>query len=585
MSFNQTSGNLTPINGPIIAGDDFQKIVDKTQGQISTLMTNAGNPLQAETITYINRVKAKPNTYISSFIVQEIDSFFVQGKAGGWLAKMAWMYCPLGTTLAGALVNLYNVDGVPNEVVNNNFVEADYTQDQGIGTDSEPNNNKWLGTGIILNSLPTAITNRSLSIGMFIPSDTAMENKPLLSINPTTGDPQLTIMGGVLASLLSNANQSFDIVAPGLIQASFSGQFEYNHAKNGIVTMFKTDVNTTSTPFDSEVTLFKGTFTSGATTLFSRGKIGMAYLGLPLTYSQTEHMGKAIRRLMEVSNRVNNIGGRIVICGDSIMAGAGASESKNRGATLLARSMSLNEYNVAQGFSALRQTDGTYGVLGFTNYYNNVYKNINWNTILIGYGTNDMHNYDGSTNGDATAIADYKTKYINALATLKNKRGRIIVTSVMWTSPTNYTKRNAYVLAAYQSAISAGAFFLNANDLFSDMANPASFFTDGVHPNDLGHRTWSAAVLALVQGRVYRNLSLTFPTVVSNNFQELTINILGVKVGMSTTITPTSLITGITYQAIVTADDTITIRATNNTAANITIVAAFYRVEVSLIAS
>jgi lysophospholipase L1-like esterase len=575
------TGFVAGSNTPITAANTVKEGFQNAQGQLNALAAKTGTPLQTETIAYVNKVLAKPNTYLDGAVINAIDKFFVDGKVNGWLSQTKWAWCPLSNTLDGALINLIVTSGVPDELTNNNFVSGDYSQTDGFGTGTTLNSTKFLSTGITPSTL--GLNARNISLGAHFVSDAGSNFTRILGVNPVgvASPVQIaqgpSIWNGTLGSLATFPNC--------VIQASYASQTAYHGAINGVVTIDSTGANITAGVLDTELTVFKFSYTSG-TTVYGGGKVGFVYIGSPMTSAQTEAMGRAILDLMAVVGRVNVLGGRMIFSGDSIMQGVGATTGSNRGSTVLCSLLGVQEYNVAQSSAQLRQSvssaGNANGILGGYINYPNI-ASIKANTVVLGWGTNDMFTADATTNGDSTIISDYQTKLALVIDGYKAKNTRVVDSSVMWNSTSNATKRGAYALAAYNAANSRNVLFLDANSLFSDYATPSTNFSDGLHPNNAGHAIWANAMNALLRGRAFRYLSLDFPSIAANSYQDLTVTVYGAKVGMQAILAPPSTITdGISYAATVTATNTVTVRAINSTGSAVDLAAAFYRVTVLL---
>lgn len=99
--------------------------------------------------------------------------------------------------------------------------------------------------------------------------------------------------------------------------------------------------------------------------------------------------------------------------------------------------------------------------------------------------------------------------------------------------------------------------------------------------------TWCAGVasaLGYYSESLTDTASLDFPLIAAGGTQDLTVTVAGVKAADPQAVVslglPTGLNAGLVFHAWVSADDTVTVRATNCTAAGINPAAATFRVEV-----
>ena len=555
---------------PVVAGDGYQTAVDKLQSQATSALANAGNPLQAETAIYINRVKAKSNTYIDSVTVQAIDRFFVIGKADGWLPLMKWVWCPMSSTLAGALVNLYNASGVPNEVVNNNFVTADYDPKIGLGVGAVANPNKTLTTGFIPTNV--GLTNSNVTVGVQVSDDLNFTNPGFyLAFNTSYAsnvNPAIYINSSPIALGQIDTSSGASIVSniqPCIVQGSWGPSNQFVGFNNGDNAVNSNTTVVAARPLDQVVTLFNST-TYGTN---ASGKLGMAYIGSFMTLAQNKSLIDASKNLLIAIGRLNDKGSIALFEGDSITNGAGSSTAANRWASLVAGKISHRELNWGIGSSKLRKdvtaSGNDAGIVGVINRYKNISTSF-INTVFIMIGTNDLID-DGTSTGDPTAINDYKTKYTTVLNYYLAQRYSVIVCGIPYNAvTTTYTPavRNAYQLAGYQAASALSLPFVDCEFCFSDLTSPNSYFPDTVHPNPAGHAIIANQVIEVYRGRTSRTPLMSFPTIAVGASADLTFTMYGARTNMSAILgEPTTDNPDIIYKVFVSADNTITVRARN----------------------
>jgi len=549
---------------PVVATDGYQTVVNKLQSQVSTALANAGNPLQAETILYVNKVRAKANTYLDSVTIQGIDRFFTTGKADGWLPLMKWAWCPMGSSFAGSLVNLFTVAGVPDELINTNFVAADYSPQYGFGTGEATNSNKNLNLGFIPSSV--GLTNTNIALGEFIP-DISAGAPPAFTfcINTTSGGgfpPAFSFRsdGNVLSRAGGSGGNSFIATkAPATLIGSFGAGSKFIGYTNGCRAIDSNATIQSAIALDVAPTLFH---TAGYGSN-AKGRIGFAFISSFLTAEQSKSISDAIRLLMIQINRINNQGGIGLFFGDSITNAA----FPGQWTSIVCSGLSLVELNFGVGSSRLSTNvvgGGDDGVVAAINRYKDT-DNTNSNTVFIMLGTNDV-GADGTANGDPAKIAQFSTNYTTLLNHFIGKRYNVIAVGLTWNAPFSVTLRNAYQNATFNAAKALNVKYVDCETLFSDKPSPGSFFYDGVHPGENGHRLISQAVLGVMNGRLNRNPLVTFPSIPGITQADLSFTVLGATVNNTVSIGLTTLTTGLLYQAFVSAVDTVTIRCINNTA-------------------
>lgn len=567
---NTPATNITPV----VAGDGYQTVVDKLQSQATSALANAGNPLQAETIVYINKIKAKSNTYIDAATVQAIDRFFSTGKADGWLTQMKWVWCPMSSSFAGSLVNLYNAAGVPNEIINNNFVSTDYNTLSGFGTGVNFNANKYIDLGFTPASV--GITNTNIALGEFIPDDSA-GNFPgfMFAVNTSAGggfppafyfrsDGNTFARSGGSGGASNISNKS-----PTILIGSFPSGTSFIGYNNGNIAVNSNYTISATVPLDANPTLF---YTSGYTSHYANGKIGFAFISLSLTAAMSKSLSDAIRSLMIQIGRLNNQGGIALFAGDSITNGSGASNGFNRWASIVATGSSLRELNFGVGSSRLNsnvlQGDGDNGVVALINRYLDL-ETISVNTVFVMIGTNDV-GVDGTTSGDPTLLNTFTTNYTTILNYWLSKRYNVVSVGLIYSTNSTALLRSAYQNATFNAASALNIPYVDCETLFSDKPSPSSLLVDGTHPNDAGHRLIANAVTNVYKGRLSRNPLVTFGAILTTASADLTFNVIGVTIGSSISLGLTTLTNGLLYQAFVSATNVVTIRCINNTVGTIT---------------
>jgi lysophospholipase L1-like esterase len=518
--------------------------------------------LQQETTEYISRITSAGGA-LDAATINAVDRFYLRGKIDGWLPLLKWAWCPLGSNLNASLVNLVATSGVPISLTNNNFTESDYSQPLGFGSGTVANTTKYLASGIIPSSL--GLTQRNLSMGVFVPDDSEKNGTYYMGLTPASGTTPI-----YCASFPLNIGQpSYENrgYSPSINIISFNNSTTWHSNINGVSSRNSTAATLGTTALDTELNLFRvrnnGTFS------FAKGRLGFFFLGDPLTAAQSKSLNHAIYDLNVGAGRINVNGGLTLFLGDSITLGQGATSSSNgRWTTQLCRFLGSREQNVGVASSQLRQTittgGATNGIIGGYQRHTEMLT-IPANSIVIMYGTNDMGSADSTTDGDATIIADFKSKLSVMISNFMNQRLRVLVASPPWTGNVSATKNLAYVAAVAEVCALRGATFIDAYHLFLDTGTPSSYFGDNLHPNDSGHTLLANAVYAAFQNRVSRFPTLDFPSINAYSSSSLTVTVFGARTGQVVSLGHPSLESGIILSAFVSANDTVTVRATNIT--------------------
>jgi len=532
--------------------------------------SNASN---VETITYVNKLKAKTNTYIDPIAIQAIDKFFTTGKADGWLPLMKWIWCPMGSSFAGSLINLYNVTGVPNELTNNNFVSSDYSQKFGFGTGSASNPNKYLDLGFTPDSI--GLSNTNIAMGEFIPDDTAGPIPGFIfSVNTTdAGDPQVFSFrsdGNIFSRSRSSGGdgavgcRSYD---PVLI-ASFGPSNKFIGNVNGSWVIDSNTTMSTTVALNVNPTLF---VTLNYTSHYANGRMGLAFISSFLTGLQSKSLANAIRDFMIQIKRLNNQGSTALFMGDSITFGAASSLLSNKWTSIVATNIGQKELNFGVGSCRLNSNisgGGADGVQSVMNRYLDS-EPIDLNTVFIMIGTNDV-GIDGTASGDPTLLNTFSSNYTTVLNYYLSKRYSVVVVGLPFSTNSTALLRSAYQNITLSVAQSLNAPYVDCETLFSDKSNPSSFFTDGTHPNSAGHKLIGDAVIGVTKGRLNRTPIVTFSAIASGGFADLVFAVMGCKVNNTVGIGLTTVTAGLDYRAFVSSANNVTIRCTNSSGGAIT---------------
>lgn len=561
-----------------VAGTNNQKPVNPALVKAMIEALTPVSTLQSETTLYVSRLAAK-GSILAGSEVAAIDQFFAKGKTDGWLPLMKLIWLPFGSNLASSLVNLYNATGVAAELVNNNFVEADYSRSLGFGTGTGANTNKFLGTGIVPANL--GLNRRDISINVFIPDESAGTVYGLYAgMNPATGtNPLVVESASIVINQTGGSGGATGITqyAPAFVGASYGPGNRVIGYINGVNGVNSSTTVIPDTPLDTEITFFKGMQNGSA--VYGKGKSSFKAIGSFLNELQSKSLQDAEMALLSALGRYNNKGSVCKPFGDSITMGQGASLGSNRWATIFCRNIAHREVNLGVASSQLRQDVS--GIAGGYQRYSDA-DNIASNTEIIMYGTNDLNNNDNTSTGDTTKINDYKTKLTEIANKRISQRVRVILASPPWNgvSTTPAARRNAWQNATLEVAKTIGVDFADMETVFTDTGNPGSYFPDTLHPNNAGHALIADLATAVYFKRPYRKPVLDFPSIAAGASADLTVTMGNAKVGNLANVTCETPTAGIIYSASVSAADTVTVRATNITGSAIDPASAKFNVTV-----
>lgn len=173
--------------------------------------------------------------------------------------------------------------------------------------------------------------------------------------------------------------------------------------------------------------------------------------------------------------------------GDSYSKGLGASSNGKRWTTLVSAAMGWSELNLAEGGSGYTTT-----YLGQKTDYSiklDVIAAADPDLVVVSGGRND---YEAGTSAVVGAVAASLFESIKSRA----PNAELIVTSPIWDSteaPPDFAILGNDLHAA---AMSADARYLQIGEPLAD--HPEMMDHDGLHPNDLGHRSVAEAAVQAI---------------------------------------------------------------------------------------
>jgi lysophospholipase L1-like esterase len=246
--------------------------------------------------------------------------------------------------------------------------------------------------------------------------------------------------------------------------------------------------------FNSPFTWFKSTH-NGTVAYANGNSLGYMY-GTYITKTQYQNVLKYTYTLLYKMQSLNQIKDLVVI-GNSITYGIGASSPGNRGAYLLATARGLRECNM--GVSGTLMANGA-DPISIYNRSQDAFKYSNVGEVVIAGGTNDL-GADPTTNGDPILILSYKNSIIaivnNAVASGIPLSKICVATPPERTAAVaNATKQDAWAQGALDAATVTGCRSANLLAAFRAGGTPSTLTVDGTHPNDAGMIIWKNTINA-----------------------------------------------------------------------------------------
>jgi len=530
--------------------------------------------IQTETAAYIQRIIAAGSS-IDAFTINAIDEFVVRGKAEGWYTSILNFAPILGGSLAGALVKLVTEPGGASSMVATNLVAADYNPRYGfrILTNSLAIG-KYVNTGLSPDAL--GLTTTGIGLGLFVTEDSTSATESFIMGN--NGVPGSTpaqfdkIQATVNLGRLTISNVSYNVAVGGnrMQFININGANNFQGYKNGIRTNDSTATALTATALTEPITLFRGI--GGSAFVWGVGSIGSFILTQPLTSVRASQLTKAIYNLYIRTGRVQTQGSNIEWDGDSITAGQGVTLPSDRFSNIVTAYIGGNMFNLGIPSGRTNLAGGNNAAAPVPLTLTALDVDIPINTSIITMGVNDE-----LATGDVTSQG-YQASLESIIQYKKDKGQRVILNSPTYLSSetsgtlvTPLARQRTYLLAAANAAANKSVPFVNLLDAFLDLDNPLSYTTDGVHYNAAGHKIIAARIIAVLQGQIFRTPKLDFPSIAAGAYSDLTVDYMyGARTNMNVMVgQPVTPVVGLTYQAFVSANDVVTVRAINNTASAI----------------
>ena len=570
------------------AGSENTKYMTALRVKEAILALTPTQSLNAETAVYIANIVAAGSS-ISQKQILAVDNLVTAGKKNGWFTKAKDIGPLCGTSLAGASVKLVSASG--GNITWYNFVEADLSNN-GLDPGVLPST-KYGDLGFELPSAGLSQTNVCLAVGFpYYSKVTTGVNGGAGYGPPITNYPSGTFTDGTLAQMGFNGLSSFlGTVVPfspfgrtQLLNSSSAGRSSYSAG----VEMTTEFVAATGQNVTGNMLLFKGK--NSTTDFFFSKPIGIYVICSSLLLAERKALCNDMNDFLIATERLPNKP-RYVAFGDSITQGGAADPTNTfRAFGSLAQKLGYIDYNLGRGSSTLTYTytptqpasDLLIKIPGGFQRYSDII-NTKPDMLTSMYGTNDIggDTYPGGV-ADPAILADMTTKLTTMLTNFISIGCRILILSPPWRA-TLTSKVQAYVKTQSDVCVAKGVPFVDTFNIFLDTGDPASYFPDGLHPNKAGYDLMIEHIMAGISGRLYRLPVLDFPSIAAGAFSDLTVIIYGARIGMEVSLGQPSVPTvGIIYQAFVSANDTVTVRAINITASSIDPASQVIKVTVTL---
>lgn len=530
-------------------------------------MAYTSSILQTETYDYISNIIAVGGG-IDAATIHYLDKFIVTCKRDGTWTKLKHIMPFMGKDLASSLVALkYTTAGTFSAAKIGTWAESNYTTALGIDP-GVSNSTRALTLGF--NSSGLSYNDMSFGVALTQPDEENYGN-PLILFNAATTDK---IRAGRDAVTVNGVNITSWTPKTNLQLSSFTASGMYLNIDG-------CDIATQSLPSSWTVSGEWRMFFRGDTgaTYFGRDHVGFVFIGTGLTNAEVRLLYAAIDELLTNTGRLRSVKKpRAIIFGDSIGDGVGATTPastgwantfcKKNGYILVNVSVSANIFTTSQ----------TPQALGYDKVINSA--TLQKDTAILSMGVNDMQVRDVTTNGDSAITADFQTKLEAAILSLQAAGAKVIVGSVSFTSASNDTKRLAYATVAATAAKNKGVMFADLNNYMNDKGG-AALLTDTTHPTQAGHDVIAEQFQNALRGVLVRQPTLDFGSISSLASAYLTVTVFNVVVGMSVSVgLPAAIEAGIIVDAFVSANDTVTVRATNITLLPINPASGVYKITV-----
>lgn len=536
--------------------------------------TDPGGGLEAETSSYATRVAAV-GLPLTSETITAVDTWVKALKSANAWEPIKDCGLMIGSNLASALVKIKYVAGTASSLVNTGMGDSNYSTAGGVGWyNGDENDNQGLDTAATIAQL--GVSGANLSMGM-LRLDYRDESRPWLSDtldtgtseapaniggnNPGTNDKNgLTGMGPSLRISSNGADARVLFVENGAVCNPYSGTSGgvTTDLGNGHFTMFN------SRRFGSN--------------FYATLRAGFYFVGTALTRDQAIAISRATLTLYKTLGRFATKT-ECAYVGDSITAGFFVQNPNNRWSTKSAVALNRWETNFGVPSSSIRvKNDNAESLI---DRYQDIIATAPAEYSVM-MGSNDVLT-DANADGTPSIIADCKAKMFTVMSALKATGKPVRWNGFPFTPNITLAKATAYETAFGDVARALGIPYCSQYLRMADTGDTAGLLGgDGVHPNDAGMAFLATGDVELVTGKTSRSVTQDIPSVAPAGTYDFNVTMYGAAPGNLVTVTgPAAFPAGVTLAATVTANDTVRVRATNTTGADVDPASGVFKVLLS----
>lgn len=538
-------------------------VIATSNGNITLNWNLTVNAAVTEAQAYAARVAAV-STPLSAPTIAAVETWVAALKTAGAWAAIKDCGLMIGSDLAAALVKIKYPAGAPSSLTNIGMNNSHYQLTGGVGWyDDHQNDNQELDTVSTATQLGASGTNISMG---FMRMDYRDEAKPWFSAAVASGTAEAP------AYITDYNSGTPDKVAvtgngPSLRVVSVTADSKALVVENGAVVQDYAGSNGgTVTALDAAAhfTMFKAR--RFGVDFFGTLRTGFYFAGTSLTKAQAIALSRATRALYKTLGRLNTK----VTCayvGDSITAGFFVGNPNNRWSTISAVARNREEVNFGVPSSSIRVINSDAQPL--INRYLDIIAD-EPGEFAVMMGSNDILT-DGTTNGDATIIADCKAKYTTALTAFKNTGKPVRVNGFPFTPNVSAAKAAAYEAALADVCRALDMPYCSQYLRMQDTGNTAALLGgDGVHPTEAGMAFLATGDVEMGLSKTTRSVSLNFPSIAASGTQDMNVTMYRAAAGASVAVAlPSGYPAGLTATAVATASDTVRIRVANSSGAAI----------------
>lgn len=458
-----------------------------TQADLAGLGSGeGGSAYTARVASFAARTQARGGL-LSAPLLGALDRFVVRGLRVGWDSVLKDYGPMLGLNLIAGLQKLYYTEAAGDQYTNYGLVEADYDPAYGFTVTANSNAiGKYLGTGFV----PSAygLTQRSIAFGLHVALDTPWPNSTgcLVGTRGFSGDDPVEITNdGTIG--IRGAGHSNAIGGHRTQLANYRGGGNYEIYQGGVISRQASTAPVGTLP--NEITIFRS---FRGDPYFVKGNISGLVLSAPLTEEQAADLEQALVELYTEVGRYGLQEGAMLVFGDSIPTGQGASSKSASFSRKVAAGKGLRELNAGAPSSRWRSSTGE-AVGGYQR--RGALARLRYNELLWNMGINDA-NADNTQDGDPATLTDLQAKLEEFIREQQVLGVKVHIVSITYNRLNSATKLRAYAAAQQAAAEATGARFYNVLEPALAHPDPDSLTVDDNHPGDEYQQLIADTILA-----------------------------------------------------------------------------------------